>query len=268
MAKGNNKPSDDLGNLGEESSVSNTDKTAELLQTLLGKLEDQEREIAELKRQKGGQGNQDIAELAATLAAKMFKQQSDLQDIGNPLKFYSAEEIDPEDVLEDPIIFYSYGYGYVITDDKRNGKPIIPPVNKSIFFMHQATQKVRNGNHYDLYSYSTYPCYSKKEKEWLRAHSKYGIHFFETAKQAMEVNADIASRITKHINALASMEPAQIVTMYNKAGYPKSADITAMKNYLALEAVKKEIAADKDAQQHFFKDIFAKQLEVKTTFNP
>ena len=187
-------------------------------------------------------------------------------DVNNSLRYYRPEEIDVEDVLAEPTIFYAFGYGYVITDGKINGKPVKTPFGNNIFFMHQATQKVGSGKHIELHSYCTYPSYSKKEVEWLKQHNRFGIHFFETAKEAMDVNSDIASRITKHLNHINNLEPGQIVNQYRQKGLPNTTDVNRMKNALALEAVKEEINSERSNQEKYFKDIFDVNAQTKAQF--
>lgn len=256
------KKTENTGMTGQED---NNDKLLELVQKLSSqvesfqkKFEDQEQQIKDLQDQKTVPTG--MAELLKELKA------NNTAEVVNPLRYYRPEEIDLNDVLKDPVVFYAYGTGYAIADDKRNGKPQLTPFGNTIFFAHQATQKVKvDGKNTQLYSYSTYPSYSKKESQWLREHSRFGIHFFETAKEAMDTNSDIAARITKHLSSLNRLEPGQIVAVYQNKKLPNTTDINRMKNTLALEAVKEEIQNERSNQEKYFSDIFDKNLQTKAT---
>lgn len=260
--------SDELGNLGGETPKENktpeisSEKLLELVTKLSSRIEDleqQNKDLLDLKSSNKGLDTNGLAELIKEVKKGNLEQ----SETRNPLRYYSPEEIDPDDVLQEPVIFYAYGYGYVITDNRINGKPVLTPFGQPIFFMHQATQKVGSGKHVELHSYCTYPSWSKKEVEWLRKHNRFGIHFFETAKEAMDVNSDVAARITKHLNAINGLEPAQIVNMYRKKGLPNTTDIVKMKNSLALEAVKEEVQNERSSQEKYFKDVFDKNYQDK-----
>lgn len=275
--KKNTPGGDGLGDLGENTNE-NTGKTPEqksqditdVVKALMSKIEDLQSEIEEVRSEKSKSSTIDINAIAEIVAKSTRTQLEHHEANGHEsTRYFTEAEIDPEDLLSDPVIFYHYGYGTVIVDDTRGGKAVKTPHGRNIFFAHQATQKVRGGDgRYELYSYSTYPSFSKKESEWLRNHSKYGVKFFETANEAMSTNAEIAARITKHLKYIDTLLPGQIVSMYRDKGLPASVDITKMKNTLALELVKEEISQDKTAQETFFQDVFKSQKSIKDTFNP
>lgn len=276
--KKGDKPNVDnpLDNLGGDNTTKKPEETksvdpqTEKLLELVGKLskqvesfqktvEDQDQQIKDLKDQKAvGPGMDGIAEII-----KEIRKTSGPTQEHNPLKYYNVDELDPEDVLEEPTIFYAYGTGYVITDDKRNGKPVLTPFGNPIFFTHQATQKIGTGKHVSLHSYSTYPSYSKKETAWLKEHKRFGIHFFETVKEAMDTNTDVAARVSKHLNSINNLEIGQIVKIYRQKGLPNTTDIAKMRNSLALLAVQEEVQNERSNQEKYFKDIFETNALLK-----
>lgn len=264
---------DSLGNLGEgEKGAGKTEKvsktpnptntTDDLVKELIKRLDEQKAEINALKSQKPEGKEVDMS----VMIAKIVNQIKAGENGGeyNPYKYFTPEELEPEDVLPEPTIFYAYSTGYVITDDLRNGKSVKTPYGNTIFFNFQATQQVKSRNGIDLQSYCTYPSYSKKEVAWLKQHRFFGMHFFETIKEAIETNSEIASKITKHFSSLSALTPEKIINIY-KSNFPEGTikDVDKMKNALAMAAVKKEILSDADAQSSFFNDVFKTNYETK-----
>lgn len=243
--------------------------TDDLVKELIKRLDDQKKEFdSEIEALKSKKEIKESPVDVSAMVAQIINQMKLGENGGehNPYRYFTPEELDPKDVLEEPVIFYAYSTGYVIPDDLRNGKSVKTPNGNTILFMYQATQKVKDGNGINLQSYCTYPSYSKKEVNWLKTHRYFGIHFFETLKEAIETNSEIASRITKHFAALSGLQPQQIIGIYKK-NFPEGglSDVEKMKNKLSMEAVKKEILADADAQNSFFSDVFKKNYETKQT---
>ncbi len=233
--------------------------TDELVKKLISRLDKLEEENKSLRTEKD-------ATSTANMIAQIVNQLKAGESGGehNPYKYFTPEELDPADVLKEPVIFYAYSTGYVISDDLRNGKPVKTPNGNTILFLYQATQKIKDGSGTNLQSYCTYPSYSQKEVKWLKEHRFFGIHFFETLKEAIETNSEIASKITKHLTSLTALQPQQIMNIYRQK-FPEGTlkDVDKMKNKLAMEAVKMEILSDAEAQNSFFSDVFKKHYETK-----
>lgn len=111
----------------------------------------------------------------------------------------NMEDVDPEDILEVPAYFFSYSYKYAIYDDLKNGVALNPPYGAVKFnplFRSSPTGKVYGTSaRYSNISYAL--VYSKKQSEWLKKHSLFGVYFFENIGAAQSVDYLEAESIAK-----------------------------------------------------------------------
>lgn len=85
--------------------------------------------------------------------------------------------IDEDDILEekDYVRFYAHVSGYVIVDDLRNGIPIRTPYGNKIEFKYFGSKSSGTGRFEEREHISSYTCKSKKEVEWIRSHTLFGV---------------------------------------------------------------------------------------------
>lgn len=91
---------------------------------------------------------------------------------------------DPDDILDEPVLFWTSTKGFGISGDSRHGIDRPHPYKKKINFTHFLTELIGKGIKGESQRpISKYLCYSKKEAEWLRGHSAFNavIGFYEHA---------------------------------------------------------------------------------------
>jgi hypothetical protein len=112
--------------------------------------------------------------------------------------YYKPEQIDPDDVLPEPIQFSSYGLMYLVLDDKKNGRPVLPPgttepgQKKFLFKPSGRVKRWRQvGEKSEMYyqNFCTISVGSKRDAEWLKSHSRFNIEFFTNTNKALSTDA-------------------------------------------------------------------------------
>ena len=171
----------------------------------------------------------------------------DSEKYGGEDTYTRPEDIDPEDVLDEGVTFFSHQVFYVIADDKRNGHNVRTPFGKPIIFMYQSTRQVKHGNETKLHNVSAYTSYSKKEVEWIREHKFFGTIFFSTHTKAMSVDAIKASRLAKIIITLQRYEVHKVVKMARDLGIEPSQDIQGLRIAIANMQAEREMKAEEQS---------------------
>lgn len=185
------------------------------------------------------------AELIETLVKALNKVNPD-----NNKKFTKTEYRDPEpgDLLEEPVVFWAQGFQYVIGDDvDKSGRPIPAPLGV-IDFRAISSQKRQNGKEQNILITSKHVCQSKKELEFLRNHSFYGIRFFENVRDIDSVDIKYAALIAKYSQGLRNMDAVRVFQQARdlKIGITTD-DPDTMRLMLAQYHAKNEIEKSEEA---------------------
>lgn len=224
------------------------------------------KELAELKKN----GNPQVSQLPGGMSLEQFtdiikavKERPDVEkfEVG---KFVAESDIPKDDYDEKGVIFCAYSTGYVIVDDVRKGLAVRTPYGNKIFFMYQASKRTRGQKGEELNTYSQYVSHSKREQQWLRDHRFFGAIFFESAKEALSVDAQKAQRLLKFINALMAMDQHGIVKRCREYSVPISDDFRVMRIKLAYKMVEREMdeetaSSTKKVEEQFEGKIFEKK---------
>jgi hypothetical protein len=168
--------------------------------------------------------------------------------------------IDKDDWMDDPVVFSSYGIGYYIFDDKRNGQDVIIPGGKPAEFKFAAGKKVRVGKVETYSAYCIHKEHSRKRAEWLRNHSLYNKEFFENASYALGSNAFTADEAIKISKRIDSWDQSQIIRQCKKNGIKLGGDVQQLKTALHNRLLEDAIRAYRTARE---KELTA-QLEAQT----
>lgn len=183
----------------------------------------------------GAQVGQSNAELVKMLADAINKKDYEIPD---DFGYTDPADLDPKDVLEDPVIFWAPGFHVVIGDDTKHGRKIPPPVNRVIWFKPEGSKRVQNGKEMDIQIFSKYACYSKKEKDWLEKHTLYGIAFFLEGSSTMNVDLRFTQKLMEYANGLRNMEGHRVVKEAQALGMAFTNDLNELRLALAHHKTK------------------------------
>lgn len=127
--------------------------------------------------------------------------------------------IDKDDVLDFPALFFAHSVSYAIYDDIRGGHVVNTPYGRTFKF--KVIERVVDGSstkNPKYISLSACMVRSKKEAEWLRAHSLNGIKFFEKKSGVNEISADLQEKMVKAHSMISTMDDFAVIQRCNAVG--------------------------------------------------
>lgn len=162
-------------------------------------------------------------------------------------------EPDPDDYLPDAVIMWAPCMGKTIFDDKRLGQVAYPPYNeqrangewgpRAIRFYGRYQKKMPGAGSkkdYDVLTVSTAMIRSKKELQWLREHSKFGIEFFEDIRQLRSVNVAFLEALQQASAMLSNKALPQLLAIAGTLGIKAQQDPQEMRKLIAWEQAQRK----------------------------
>lgn len=189
-----------------------------------------------------------------TGSAELIKMLTEALNKTNPdnnRKFDKAKymEPEPEDLMKEPVVFWSQGFQYVIGDDKKNGRPIPAPLGV-IDFKAVSSVRRQNGKEQNMLILSKHVCQSKKELAFLRNHTMYGIRFFEKSDDVESVDVRYASLIAQHAQGLRNMDAYRVFEQAKNLKLPLTTDDpNTMRIILAQHYAKADVEKSEEAMK-------------------
>jgi len=152
-----------------------------------------------------------------------------------------------DDYVEEPVIFFGFTCGLGIWGDKVMGKETLPPngpiqfklIVRSKRFTHKGVQVV---------SVSHFASHSKREIEYLRNHSKFGIQFFENKEDVKSMDYNLATKLAESSNIVNSLSDIQMIARCKSEGINISNDPKLMRMELTKRLADKLIGVTKSIQ--------------------
>ena len=233
---------------GKEKSVKNISKNTPEVITNEEMFKAMQKQINELKALKAVPESESTADILKQLVSEL-KQKPDSEKYGGEDSYTRPEDIDPSDILEEGVTFFSHQVAYVIADDKRDGHNVRTPFGRAIKFTYQSTRQVKTGNETRLHNLSTYTSYSKTEVEWIESHKFFGTIFFSSHKKAFSTDAVKASRLAKIIITLQRYDVHKVVKKAKGLGIEPSEDINALRIAIANMQAENEMVAEAKSNQ-------------------
>lgn len=120
--------------------------------------------------------------------------------------------IDLEDQLKKPDTFFAWSISKNIFDDFKNGIPIQTPYGAPIKFnpFTQIKTKGSNDKSTKTSSMCTVQIYSKRQSEFLRNHSEFGITFFESSNDSTDMSPDKADALQQASEYVKQLNDYQV----------------------------------------------------------
>lgn len=188
-----------------------------------------------------------------------------LSVFGDGNKYVSEKDIDPADRLndEEAVTFFAHKIAYVIVDDLRDGHPVRTPFGRPIILKWQSGKVITKGKEQNIINLSAYTSYSKKEVDWLRKHRLFGVIFFESIKDAINVDHLRAHKIAKYMGNLMNMDGNKLVTTAQRLQLPMETDVHKLRIMLASYYADEDIKKEKVDQQMRNADSIKESMHIK-----
>jgi hypothetical protein len=212
------------------------------MDAILELLNDQKGKIAELEARLSKEKDQSAGNLADIIAAAIKGVKASEKEINHKTGNVSLESLDPDDILETPIIYCAPLFGFSMNDYYKHGHPIAAPYGMgSIFFsLGKSFRAAKHGREENIYHICYYKCESKKVQKWLEESPQYRTIFFREEREMDTVEIKRAvrtSQLMSLINTWGYVKVQQSCTQY---GVGISDDLSVMRNHLVLAMVKQE----------------------------
>jgi len=146
------------------------------------------------------------------------------------------EELEADDYLSEPVVFYAYSQTWWIFDDVRKGQAVLPPYGKPIKFHNFVrTKKSTATGKYDggVIAICRASIRSKKQVEWLKNHSLFNIRFFETVESAQNVTVMFAEKLKEADNQVGRVE-YEIIEKAKAMGIPLTTNIATLRSQVVF----------------------------------
>lgn len=167
-----------------------------------------------------------------------------------------AIEIDASDVLSVPAIFFAHSVAFSVYDDLRNGHTIRTPYKRPFKF--KLIERVVDGSVTRAPKYvsiSAVIVRSKKEAEWLRAHSLNGIKFFEKINGVQEIGAELQDKLVKAHSIVSTMDDHSVIQQCLAIGIKvDTMDNTELRRKLTMKRAEEMLAHEKRIQRKVVQD--------------
>ena len=208
-----------------------------------------------------------IRELSKSLNSKV---NPDDRFIG--VKPLSSEDIDPEDFLEVPEMFFAHSVSYTLWDDKKFGQTIKTPYERPIKFkiLYRTVDKSipRQPKYYNV---CVAMIQSKKVRDFLLKHSLFNVKFFRTQKDGADVSATLAEKLSMHFNVVNQMTEQEVVGACMRENISvNTTDASELRRRLAMQRAKRSLTSEEQQKQKKAKNMAELYGGVKdmTVINP
>lgn len=209
------------------------------LKALLGetakKMEEKIR--ADLKSEKPGI---DMKEFAEVIADAMNQ---------DSVKRYSARseaQIDPDDFLEEPTIFFCYLHRFAIFGEKRYGHEVTTPYRRPLVF-DNISGHVSGAGFRGKQTVQISACQitTKKELEWMRKSPKLGVIVFEQIGETTNMDHTEALQLSAALNEISALSDQAMVKRALSEGIKANKDIGIMRKDLIKKIASQNLENEK-----------------------
>lgn len=145
-----------------------------------------------------------------------------------------------DDWLETPATFFTFAFGVSIHGDRKRGVLTTPP-NGAIKFKPILRSKKKGRHGPQVISVSSIRVHSKREAEYLRGHSWFGIKFFESVSEAITVDTTWAQKLVEANQSVQSLSDQQIIARCQMENLYIGTDTDTMRKQLVELIAKRNI---------------------------
>lgn len=178
----------------------------------------------------------------------------------------SFDQIDRDDILDKPAIFFCYSSNFFLIDDSRNGQVIQSPYNCVIKF-HTILSRIDNlaNGEQKRVTVCQARVFSKKEAEWLRNHTVFGSRFHEDQDSAERISPEFALKLTSAQQMISNYGYNQVIDACKALGIPVSQDVSSMRSELIMryanDLVTEELRFKAELSKGMFNDFEQRKLQ-------
>ena len=186
------------------------------------------------------------------LASLVQKQIQEHMKTMNKVDRVKGKEIvfDHEDALDDPCVFFCYSNYFAVFGDVKNSQEILTPYKRPLRFkpFYRYKRPSPTGRGQETVSVSRAIIHSKKEAQYLRDHSLFGVKFFENIGSIEKVDVTFSEKMIEINNVLNKMDDVQIIARAKKE-IEAGANIQLTSDVASVRKQLREVLANRQIKQ-------------------
>lgn len=148
-------------------------------------------------------------------------------------------DLDEGDFSEKPFTFFYHGSTTMIPDDVKKGKVVSTPYKRGLVFRNAYRHLVPTTSGFQrnkVVSMATFTTHSKKEADFIRNHTLFGVKYFENMRTTMNIEKQLNDLISIRMTTLGSKPTPEIMAMATGAGITvDTMDIDVIRKELAIK---------------------------------
>ena len=160
----------------------------------------------------------------------------------------TTADIPMDDVLEEEVVFWTWGREHTIFSEKRKGHDIVPPYGKPIKFNHEWTNTRGSGKNKQLNLVCKFRTTSKKMVEFIRTSAEFGTRIFESSKAVDGIDMAFHSTMNDIAAQVNKLDYHQIMLQAQQLGLPIEENLENLKRRLIDYRTTEAIRANKESQ--------------------
>lgn len=158
-------------------------------------------------------------------------------------------DIDPDDVLKEPVVFWCTGHSHSIFSENRKGHNVRPPFNRPIRFEHSYTDVTGVGSNKSVIKVGVYSAFSKKVAEWLRGSIEYGVRFFENVSSVAKIDMYFANKLAEAARSISALDNHQLMQRAQLMGIVITQDFANVKQQVIQKIAEEEARKNSEIQR-------------------
>lgn len=205
----------------------NTSVVAEQPETISPKTKEQY-EIEQLKKEL-----QDLSQLVRD-GAKFQTQNVVVKQEEKPFGTYDSSNVGNDDFMETPKKYIKFGKGYVLSVYIKNGRQVLAPFNKEIYFEKKFDDVIHQENNTKVIPFCMYQTNSKAEAKFIEECPLYNVLIFNDYKKATTINPEIHDKVEQAIHLIQGLRDNDVMAAATTYGI----DLRQSKDRLKSQLIK------------------------------
>ena len=138
-----------------------------------------------------------------------------IQDVQSGKRIHRGlDTIDPNDILNPPVIISASGSMFAIYDCRaENGEITTNPTGEVIMLNYQGSKKFKTDKEENQRHFCSAAIKSKKVLEWIRKASYYGTIVFENTNEALAMSPNVVQEMAQLWTRVDKMDRQQLITI-------------------------------------------------------
>lgn len=158
----------------------------------------------------------------------------------------SIEDIDKDDILEVPEVYFAHSVSYTLWDDMKNGRTVKAPFGRPVKFklvFRTVDKSIPRSPKY--INFSAAIIWSKKISQFLDSHSLLGIKFFKKSNEGRDISALMAEKLSMHFSSINNLTEQEVIRACSSENIKiNTPDVAELRRRLAIKRAKSSMDND------------------------